>query len=139
MLFRSDEGTECSALMNAVATNHMDMVKFLIQHGATSYSDSYDICERPPLVLAASHGKTEIMSLFLEMSSDKPETKIRQIWRALVEACDEGEVEAVKLLLKYKPFDGMDKPDDQPIFVAKLQNNHTIVHLLKPYYSTKGM
>ncbi|KAF5695164.1 transcription activator acu-15 [Fusarium denticulatum] len=100
-----DEGMECSALMNAVATNHMDMVKFLIKHGATSYSDSYDICERPPLVLAASHGKIEIMKLFLDMSSDNPETKIRQIWRALVEACDEGEAEAVKLLLKYKPFD----------------------------------
>ncbi|KAF5578533.1 ankyrin repeat [Fusarium subglutinans] len=107
-----DEGMEKSALMNAVAGNHMDMLKFLIQHRATSYSDSYDNCERPPLVLAASHGKPEIMKIFLGMSSDDPKTKIHQIWRALVEACDEGEVEAVKLLLKYKPFDGMDKPYD---------------------------
>ncbi|KAG9495586.1 hypothetical protein J7337_013836 [Fusarium musae] len=134
-----DEGMEQSALMNAVAGNHMDMLKFLIQHGATSYSDSYDICERPPLVLAASHGKTEIMEVFLDMSSNDPKTKIHQIWRALVEACDEGEVEAVKLLLKCKPFDGMDKPDNQPMFFASMQNHHTIVDLLKPYYSTKDL
>ncbi|KAF5572802.1 ankyrin repeat [Fusarium pseudocircinatum] len=131
-----DECMECSALMKAVAINHMNMVKFLIKHGATSYSDSYDICERPPLVLAASHGKTEIMKLFLDMSSDNPETKIHQIWRALVEACDEGEVEAVKLLLEYKPFDCMDKLNDQPMSYARLRNNNTIVDLLKPYYST---
>ncbi|QKD57904.2 ankyrin repeat-containing domain protein [Fusarium oxysporum Fo47] len=134
-----DKGLGCSALMHAVVNNDMDMVKFLVEHGATSYSDSYNDCEHPPLVLAASHGKTKIMKVFLDMSSDNPKTKIHQIWRALVEASVEDEVAAVKLLLKYKPFDGMDEPDDQPMIYAKMQNNHTVVRLLEPYYSAKRL
>ncbi|KAF5963250.1 transcription activator protein acu-15 [Fusarium bulbicola] len=127
-----DKGIEKSASMNAVARNHMDMLEFLIQHGATSYSDSYDICERPPLVLAASYGKTAIMKVFLDMSSDDPKTKIHQIWRALVEACHEGEVEAVKLLLKYRPFVGMDKPDNQSMIFAKCLVEDPATGLFRP-------
>lgn len=133
-----DEGMESSALMNAVAENNMDLVKLLLEHGATSYSDSYDICEHPPLVLAASHGKTNMMKVFLDMESENSETKKYQIWRALTEACHEGNVEAVKLLLEYKPFEGMDEPDDQPIFFAQLHNYHSIMRLLEPYYAERG-
>lgn len=45
-----------------------------------------------------------MMKVFLDMESENSETKKYQIWRALTEACHEGNVEAVKLLLEYKPF-----------------------------------
>lgn len=117
----SDEGMEGSPLMCAMANGNSALIEVLLEKGADPYSDSYNIVEAPPLVLAASHGNEEMVKLFLGKDAESDEVKKDHVWRALVEASDEGEDCVVKLLLDQHPFEGMegDDLDDAPLWFAK--------------------
>lgn len=129
-----DEGEEESPLMYAVGEDNRALVELLLEKGANPYSDMYGIVERPPLVLAASHGKETLVRRFLEREAET-DVKRDHIWRALVAACEEGKTSVVKLLLEQHPFEGRSDLDDAPIWHAGNLGHEEIVELLRPYYA----
>ncbi|KAF5649605.1 transcription activator acu-15 [Fusarium sp. NRRL 52700] len=126
-------------LAPAAGAGHKEIVQNLLGHDVDI--DPVDEDETTPMLMAACCRHSEIVLMLLEKGANPNAHEINGynalsfvsesgdlgfIYRALVEACDKGEVEAVQLLLQYKPFDHMDKPDDQPMFFARMHNNNTI-------------
>ncbi|CAG7919092.1 unnamed protein product [Penicillium olsonii] len=132
-----DEGSEYSALSEAVSANNRELVEMLLAHGADPYSESYGHVELPPLVLAACHGKTELVEIFLDRPAKSPEVKKEQICRALVEASDEDKNDVVEVILEQVSSHGIQKGDidDMVLEYAQRNEDDDLVDLLRPYFS----
>lgn len=133
-----DEGMEESPLMRAVANGDMELVELLLEHGADPYSDAYSNVELPPLVLAASHGKEDILNLLLGRDAKSAQVKKENAWRALIEASYEGKAGVVKLLLERHSFDEADWTDKAPLEFAHLGGHYGIAAVLEPYFHDKS-
>lgn len=134
----TDEGMEESPLMRAVAGGDVELVELLLEHGADPYSDAYSNVRLPPLVLAASHGKEDILNLLLERDAESAQVKKENAWRALIEASYEGKPGVVKLLLGRHIFDEADWIDKAPLEFAHLGGHYEIAAVLEPYFHDKS-
>jgi ankyrin repeat protein len=85
-----------SALLLAVAGNHVSVARALLEAGASPNTQAAN--RDTPWLLAGALGRAEIIAVMLPR---KPDLTIRNRYggNALIPACERGHVEAVKLLL----------------------------------------
>lgn len=85
-----------TALLQAVAGNHVAIAKALLDAGASPNTQAAN--RDTPWLLAGASGRTEIIAAMLPR---KPDLSIRNRYggNALIPACERAHVEAVKLLL----------------------------------------
>jgi len=85
-----------TALLLAVAGNHLGVAKALLAAGASPNAQAAN--RDTPWLLAGASGRTEIVAVMLPL---KPDLSIRNRYggNALIPACERAHVEAVKLLL----------------------------------------
>jgi ankyrin repeat protein len=86
-------------LMLAARSGHVPVVEFLVAKGAAF--DPAKVTWPSPLVVAAMHGRTKVVEWFLAHGVDvdaRPDNEKT----ALMEACDFGQFETVRLLLEKK-------------------------------------
>jgi len=85
-----------TALLLAVAGNHVEMAKALLAAGASPNAQAAN--RDTPWLLAGASGRTEIVAAMLPL---KPDLSLRNRYggNALIPACERAHVETVKLLL----------------------------------------
>ncbi|KAI4599420.1 hypothetical protein KJ359_001862 [Pestalotiopsis sp. 9143b] len=130
----TDEHLEKSPVMCAVSEGDMHLLMLMLEYGADPYKDDYDICETPPLALAAAHDKVEMVKVILDRDAATLELKKEHIWKAIVAASEDGAANALRLLLKQNYLTREEWEDDGPLFYAQCQGYKEIVELLEPYF-----
>jgi len=88
-----------TALMKAIKSNHVALVKDLIQQGTDV--NELDANQDAPLVIAAYNGYTPIVQLLLEAGADVKAVDPGMKATALHAAAYAGRTEAVRLLIQY--------------------------------------
>lgn len=97
---KNEEEESMSLLYKAIGTttaNQMEMVRFLVEHGANVNRPAGSFGE-PPLVQAALHGKREIVAFLLERGADPNLPSIHKAY-ALNYSSRRGDVENVEALV----------------------------------------
>ncbi|KAF0682808.1 Aste57867_25107 [Aphanomyces stellatus] len=113
---RIDEATGCTALVLATQAGHVNVVKFLLEHGAKA--DSTDQTGSTVLVLAVKMGLYHIVKLCLE-SCAKLEATDAALKTPLILAAERGDLRSVKLLVKFGAcLDATDEDDATALFAA---------------------
>src|SRR5215212_8189871 len=105
-----------TALVNAVNSNNIALVKTLIAEGTNV--NELDANQDAPLVMAAYKGYTEIVKLLLEAGADVTAVDPGMKATALHAAAYAGRTEAAKLLIQY----GVDIDKQGP------RNGYTALH-----------
>ena len=89
---------DCTPLMEAASSGHLEIVKLLISHGADVNSQSSS--GNTPLMYACASGHSEIVRVLLEANANV-EDHNENGHTPLMEAASAGHVEVAKILLEY--------------------------------------
>jgi ankyrin repeat protein len=109
------------------------LIRTLVQHGADVFMDGWT--DERPLVIAAEHGLTDVVELFLQ--AEFTSTRIRQehIRNAVCVAAEEGEKEILKMLMEHYVRCDTNSEHETPWEWAKNYEFGQSLELLRPYFS----
>ncbi|MBI3395869.1 MAG: ankyrin repeat domain-containing protein, partial [Spirochaetia bacterium] len=117
-------------LMKAAAFGKIDVIRYLIEHGADV--DARDTEGSTPVMYAAATGEREALRLLLDHGADIGKTNDLN-WNALMQACFRGRYDAAELLLERgSPTDTIDfEKGATAMSLAKLSGNAKLIELLR--------
>jgi len=121
--------SETTALVEAAKNGHLEMVKWLLDKGATNTADNKGIT---PLLAAANAGRIDVVKFLLERQDTNVNQAEKSGYSPLFSAAWRGHLDIVKLLLENKA--NIDQPalnNMTPLGIAKLKNNSDIVKFLQ--------
>ena len=120
-----------TALHFAASNGHKDVVKVLLDEGATPKGADKE--GRTPLTVAVSHGKEYVVKLLLDGGAD-PDIGIQSGMPPLHYAAYKGHIDIAKMLLdRGADIAKVDKFGDTPIGVAALNGHEDVVKLLHEF------
>lgn len=110
------------------------LIRTLVEHGADVFMDSWT--DERPLVIAAEHGLTDIVELFLQAEFTSAKIRQEHIHDAVCVASEEDEGEILKMLMEhYVRFDA-NSERETPWEWAKSREFGQSLKLLRPYFSS---
>ena len=132
--FVEEEGIDVNAklyngtLLHAAAGDgHLDIVRYLCEHGADGEKENHD--HLPPIYLAACYGQLEVVKyLYDKYYADDP-SKDDKILEALTSAAECGHLEVVKYLASQRNLD-INQGDSTPLTAAARQGHLDVVKYL---------
>ncbi|CAF1361893.1 unnamed protein product [Didymodactylos carnosus] len=119
--------THSTPLRAACYIGHMEIIRYLIERGGAD-QHMLNISNNSNLSLAVSRGHTELVEYLLKLQCNpniqtEPDQKT-----ALHEACEDGHLNYVQLLLEYNAQSLKDVDGQTPLMIASLNQHPDIVH-----------
>jgi ankyrin repeat protein len=115
-----------TAIMKAARNcNATDVISFLLEKGANINDQEYrDMINQTPIIVAAQHGCTDIVRLFLEAGIKDINHKNDQGESALLAAAQEGHKQVVQILLDAGADINQPNSDGETALTIVTQNRH---------------
>lgn len=109
------------------------LIRTLVQHGADVFMDSWT--DERPLVIAAEHGLTDIVELFLQAEFTSVKTRQEHIRDAVCVAAEEGGEGILEMLMEHYVRCDTNSDRETPWEWAKSYEFGQSLELLRPYFS----